>query len=90
MYKDQKKTVEEISKFSKKDAEIYPKYEHYLSQFCSFWDKNVDSIPYNSLKSPSIMDKLNFLKNSYQTGIDYFDFGRFLTCSVEEMLDNWF
>lgn len=37
-----------------------------------------------------MFDKLNLLKNLYQPDIDYFDFGRFLTCSVEEMLDNWF
>lgn len=82
MYKNQQKTIEEIAKFSKKDAEIYPKYEEYLSQFCSFWDKNVDSIPYNSLNNPSLKDKVNFLANSYQKNLDYFDFGRFLTCSV--------
>lgn len=90
MYKDQQKTIQEIAKFSQKDAEIYPKYEKYLSQFCSFWDKNIDNIPYNSLHNPSVADKFNLLKNSFQPDIDYFDFGRFLTCSVEEMLDNWF
>lgn len=82
MYRDQAKTIEEIAKFSKKDAEIYPKYEKYLELFCKFWDKNVENIPYNSLKDPSLTDKINFLKNSYQSGIDYFEFGRFLTCSV--------
>lgn len=50
MHKDQNRTVQEIAKFSKKDAEKYPEYERYLSQFCSFWDKNIDYIPFNSLK----------------------------------------
>ena len=90
MHKDQKKTVEEIAKFSKRDAEIYPKYEEYLAKFCQFWENNLDDIPINSIPNPSITDKLAFFKRSYSSEIDYFDFGRFLTSSVEEMLDNWF
>lgn len=90
MYKDQKKTVEEIAKFSKKDAEAYPKYEEYLSKFCQFWENNLDNIPINYIEKPTLADKLSFVKRAYSPEIDYFDFGRFLTSSVEEMLDNWF
>ena len=42
------------------------------------------------MRTPSVMDKMSFLKRAYSPDIDYFDFGRFLTSSVEEMLDNWF
>ena len=50
----------------------------------------MDDLPINSIQSPSLIDKLSFIKRSYSPQIDYFDFGRFLTSSVEEMLDNWF
>ena len=82
-HKDAAKTVEEIAKFSKKDAKVYQEYEQYLSKFCNFWEKNVDNIPYNYLQKPTFFDKINFLKKSYQKDLDYFDFGKFLTCSVE-------
>ena len=36
-YKDKKKTLEQISKFSKHDASVYEDYENYLQKFCSFW-----------------------------------------------------
>ena len=90
LYRDQQKTLAEIAKFSKHDAEQWPKYEKYLSEFCKFWDQNLDDIPYNYLQQPSLKDKIDFAKRSYQPGMDYFDFGRFVTCSVSEMLDNWF
>ena len=87
---DSEKTIAEIAKFSKKDAEQWKKYEQYLSSFCSFWDKNLEHLPYNYLSNPSFADKINFLQRSYQPGLDYFEFGKFVTSSVRDMLDNWF
>lgn len=36
------------------------------------------------------MDKVKFLDRAYLPGLDYFEFGKFVTSSVREMLDNWF
>lgn len=89
-YNDQQRTIEEIAKFSRKDAEAYPKYNSFLNTFCDFWEKNLDHIPYNYLQNPSLLDKIGFLERSFQPGLDYFEFGKFITSSVKEMLDSWF
>ena len=50
----------------------------------------MDDIPYNFIKKPSLSDKFNFIRRAYHKDLNYFDFGQFLTSSVDEMLDNWF
>uniref|UniRef100_A0A2N9EP53 Pyridine nucleotide-disulfide oxidoreductase domain-containing protein 2 n=1 Tax=Fagus sylvatica TaxID=28930 RepID=A0A2N9EP53_FAGSY len=40
----------EISKFSKQDADAYPRYEHQLENFCKFLDPLLDSAPPESLQ----------------------------------------
>jgi phytoene dehydrogenase-like protein len=89
-HKNTEKTIAEIAKFSKKDAEVWQKYETFLSKYCSFWDKNLDHLPINYVENPKLGDFTQFLKNSFLEDYDYFNFGKFVTCSVEEMLDNWF
>jgi phytoene dehydrogenase-like protein len=89
-HQDSQKTRAEIAKFSQKDAEQWGNYEEYLSRFCQFWDRNLEHLPYNYLSNPSLADKINFLQRAYQPGLDYFEFGKFVTSSVREMLDNWF
>lgn len=71
-YNDAQRTKAEIAKFSQKDAEVWSKYEAYLSGFCDFWDRNLEHLPYNYLNNPSLADKINFLQRAYQPGLDYF------------------
>ncbi len=61
-----------------------------LSKYCTFWDKNIDHIPFNYLKSPDFMDKISFLQRMYEPNLNYFNFGKFITSSVDEFLNSWF
>ncbi len=36
------------------------------------------------------MDKLGFLKRVFDPSLNYFDFGKFITSSVDEFLNSWF
>ncbi|CAN1166522.1 Pyridine nucleotide-disulfide oxidoreductase domain-containing protein 2 [Linum perenne] len=50
---DEEENLAEISKFSKRDAEAYPRYEKQLEEFCKFLDPILDSIPPESLHGVS-------------------------------------
>ncbi|XWS45415.1 hypothetical protein CRYUN_Cryun15aG0134700 [Craigia yunnanensis] len=56
----------EISKFSKRDADAYPRYESQLERFCKLMDPLLDSSPPESLKSiSSLQDRFkNKVHNS--------------------------
>src|SRR5271170_6106062 len=48
---DQKKTCAEIAKFSKKDAEAYPKYEKLLNELAGFVEPILDMTPHDPLSN---------------------------------------
>jgi phytoene dehydrogenase-like protein len=89
---DQKKTCEEIAKFSKKDAENYPKYEELLSQLAEFVEPLLMTTPPDPLSN-----KLGNLWNLAKLGLQARGMGenvyeklRVLSQSSTDFLDRWF
>ncbi|CAI9110771.1 OLC1v1010850C1 [Oldenlandia corymbosa var. corymbosa] len=93
----------EISKFSKKDAEAYPRYEHQLENFCKFMDVLIDTPPPETLQRVSSMqtrmkDKLNksafwahCLRSAVSMGQkELVDFMDLLLAPASKVLNNWF
>ncbi|XP_057434899.1 uncharacterized protein LOC130727704 isoform X1 [Lotus japonicus] len=93
----------EISKFSQKDAEAYPRYESKLESFCKFMDLVLDSPPPESLQHKSSLNEQ--LKNKIQNSVfwarclrqasslgqkDMVDFLDLLLSPVSKVLNNWF
>ncbi|KAJ7953004.1 pyridine nucleotide-disulfide oxidoreductase domain-containing protein 2 [Quillaja saponaria] len=93
----------EISKFSKRDADAYPRYEHQLENFCKFVDPLLDSPPPESLHDiSSLSDRV---KNKIQKSVfwarclrqaislgqkDMVDFMDLLLSPASKVLNNWF
>ncbi|KAH1113396.1 hypothetical protein J1N35_006774 [Gossypium stocksii] len=93
----------EISKFSKRDADAYPKYESQLERFCTLMDPLLDSSPPESLQGiSSLQDRLkNKVHNSvFWTRLlhqaaslgqkDMVDFMDLLLSPASKVLNNWF
>ncbi|XP_027099707.1 uncharacterized protein [Coffea arabica] len=93
----------EISKFSKKDAEAYPRYEHLLENFCKFMDPLIDSSPPETLQRASSikthmkdrLDKYAFwahcMRRAVSTGQrEMVDFMDLLLSPASKFLNNWF
>ncbi|XP_057434902.1 uncharacterized protein LOC130727705 [Lotus japonicus] len=93
----------EISKFSQKDAEAYPRYEGQLEKFCKFMDLVLDSPPPESLQHKSSLNEN--LKNKIQNSVfwasclrqasslgqkDMVDFLDLLLSPASKVLNNWF
>ncbi|MCL7038928.1 hypothetical protein MKW94_025707 [Papaver nudicaule] len=101
---DSKLNHSELSKFSKKDAEAYPRYENQLLKFCNFMDLLLDSPTPESLHG----DRSSFaerLKNKMQKSAfwsrclreamsmgqkDMVDFVDLLLSPSSKVLNNWF
>ncbi|KAF8377933.1 hypothetical protein HHK36_031322 [Tetracentron sinense] len=93
----------EISKFSKKDAEAYPRYENQLQSFCKFMDSLLDSpTPETLHEVPSFNDRLRdklqksvFWAQCMQQALllgqkDMVDFMDLLLSPASKVLNNWF
>ncbi|CAI0419977.1 unnamed protein product [Linum tenue] len=93
----------EISKFSSRDAEAYPRYESQLERFCEFMDPLLDAPPPESLQNTSsiadrLKDKLHksaywtrFLRSGLSLGQkDLVDFMDLLLAPASKVLNNWF
>ncbi|OIW09724.1 hypothetical protein TanjilG_09397 [Lupinus angustifolius] len=93
----------EISKFSRKDAEAYPRYESKLENYCKFMDLVLDSPPPESLQRKSSLNEQ--LKNKIQNSVfwasclrqasslgqkDMVDFMDLLLSPASKVLNNWF
>ncbi|XP_061336454.1 uncharacterized protein LOC133283593 [Gastrolobium bilobum] len=93
----------EISKFSQRDAEAYPRYESQLENFCKFMDLVLDSPPPESLQHKSSLNEQ--LKNKIQNSVfwasclrqasslgqkDMVDFMDLLLSPASKVLNNWF
>ena len=87
---DAEKTRSEIGKWSKHDLNNWDRYQTFLSGICEFWDRQVDSMPYNYIQNPTIGDKYQFLKNMLPRNLDVFKTTKFITSSVEANLNDWF
>ncbi|GMI68146.1 hypothetical protein like AT5G49555 [Hibiscus trionum] len=93
----------EISKFSKRDADAYPRYESQLERFCKLMDPLLDSSPPESSQgTSSLQDRLkNKVHNSvFWTRLlhqaaslgqkDMVDFMDLLLSPASKVLNNWF
>lgn len=89
---DQKKTCEEIAKFSKKDAEIYPKYEEMLKKIADFVEPILMMTPpdpmSNSITDLFSMGKLGLKARGLNK--EFYEQIRILSSSATEFLDRWF
>lgn len=90
---DQKMNQEQISKFSKKDAEAYPRYEEELTKISEVLEPLMTMVPLNPSKL-SFNDLTTYgkfgLKNRAllkEKGPEIF---RFMTGSATDMLNEWF
>ncbi|XP_022136694.1 pyridine nucleotide-disulfide oxidoreductase domain-containing protein 2 isoform X2 [Momordica charantia] len=93
----------EISKFSKRDADAYPRYEAQLERFCKFMDLLLDSPTPETLHGVSslnyrLRDKLKssvFWAKCIRSGLslgqkDLVDFMDLLFSPASKVLNNWF
>ncbi|CAN1809974.1 Pyridine nucleotide-disulfide oxidoreductase domain-containing protein 2 [Linum perenne] len=100
---DEEENLAEISKFSKRDAEAYPRYEKQLEEFCKFLDPILDSIPPESLHGVSSLSgrfkdqkhKLDFWVPLFRRAIslgqkDLVDFVELLLSPASKVLHKWF
>lgn len=84
---------QEISKFSKKDAEAYPRYEELLSEISEVLEPMMEMIPPNPGKI-RFTDLTTFgsffLKNRTKLKHQWSDILRLMTGSATDLLNNWF
>ena len=93
LWQDRRKTVEEIAKFSRRDAEAYPAYEEHLEWLARFIEPMLLAAPPNlPPRSPSdLLEYLRLaarLRGMGQKGIAAL--AKIFTQSVQEFLDEWF
>jgi len=93
MWQDQKRTCEEIAKFSRKDAEVYPQYEEFVERLSKFAEKMLLRTPPNITKTGwgdlAGLGKLGMelLRMPEDERIGQ---ARIFTQSVAEFLEPWF
>ncbi len=93
MWQDQKRTCEEIAKFSRKDAEVYPHYEEFIERLAKFAESML-------LRTPPNFTKTNWkdLAGLGKLGLELMRMPedervgqtKIFTQSVAEFLEPWF
>ncbi len=93
MWQDQKRTCEEIAKFSRKDAEVYPQYEEFIERLAKFAESML-------LRTPPNFTKTNWkdLASLGKLGLELMRMPedervgqtKIFTQSVAEFLEPWF
>ncbi len=90
---DKEMVHREIGKFSKKDAEAYPKYEAMLEDMAELLEPMMTMIPLTPNKS-TFGDYLGYLgfalKNRKKLKHEWPELMRFLTGAATDMLNHWF
>lgn len=91
-WKDQKKTCEEIAKFSKKDATLYPEFERKIEELSRFVQPLLTMVPPDpTSSSPSdLLGTLKLLLKVKGLGRDIYEQMRVFSMSVADYLDLWF
>mgnify|MGYP001575405556 CR=1 FL=1 len=90
---DKRMCHEQIAKFSKKDAEAYPKYEQALTEISEILEPMLTMVPLNLSKMSfgEVLDYGGFaFKNRALLKYKWPDLTRFMTGSAKDMLDDWF
>ena len=99
MGQSQELNQREISKFSKKDAAAYPKYEAQLKRFANILEDTLDSIPPDpaSMAGKELAELFEHAKtlgvggrNMAKLGKEMGTFLQFLTAPASQWLDMWF
>jgi phytoene dehydrogenase-like protein len=93
MWQDQRKTLEEIAKFSKHDAEIYPAYEEHLEQLSQVVESLLLTTP-PDFPPRGIGDFVEYLKLAFRLRKlgrrEMVGLVKIFTQSAAEFLDEWF
>jgi phytoene dehydrogenase-like protein len=87
MWQDQQKTLAEIAKFSKRDAEAFPRYEAHLERLSQVIESLLLQIP------PDVPLQEYLEGAARECGLsekELADFRKILTQSVTDFLDEWF
>jgi len=93
MWQDQRRTCEEIAKFSRRDAEIYPAYEAYVEKLAQFAERMLLEVPPNFART-----RWTDLAGLGRLGWDLMKMPddervghvKIFTASVAEFLEPWF
>lgn len=91
-WRDQKKTCQEIAKFSKRDAEIFPAFEKKLEELSQFVQPLLTMVPPDPTSSApkDIVNSLKLLLQVKNLGKDIYEQMRVFSMSVADYLDLWF
>ena len=91
-WREQAKTCQEIAKFSKKDAEAYPKFEKRLEELSQFVGPLLTMVPPDpSSSNPrDLYSSLKLLCKMKGLGQDMYEHLRVFSMSVADYLDQWF
>lgn len=89
---DQAFNVEQIAKFSQRDAEAYPKYEAMLERLAEFIEPTLMEPPPNpmSTKLGDVMGAGKLALEARKLGSDFGEMFRVVTGSARDLLDDWF
>jgi phytoene dehydrogenase-like protein len=92
MWQDRAKTLTEIAKFSKKDAEAYPKYEAYLERLAIVVESLLLTTPPDFPPGPGdLIDYLKLLgKFRGLSKAEIVGLAKIFTQSATDLLDEWF
>jgi phytoene dehydrogenase-like protein len=93
MWQDQRRTLEEIAKFSKRDAEVYPRYEEQLERLSRVVEQLLLTTPpqFPPARLSDLLDYLHVLAlASRLDNRDLVALVKIFTQSAAELLDEWF
>ncbi|MCC6857525.1 MAG: NAD(P)/FAD-dependent oxidoreductase [Bryobacterales bacterium] len=93
MWQDRKRTLEEIARFSRRDAEVYPEYEEHLERLARVVEWLLLTTP-PPFPPHGVGDYLEWLKPAARVarlaGKDLVALVRIFTQSAADFLDEWF
>jgi phytoene dehydrogenase-like protein len=92
LWEDQKRTLAEVAKLSKKDAETYPEFEKFLTEAGAFVRQLFWSTPPNptSNRLRDLKDLLGIGRKFRKLGGKLYRFTDLLTMSISDFLDMYF
>ena len=92
MWADMEKTVEEVAKFSKKDAEMYPIFHDFIIEAAAFVRELMWTTPPDpsSLKLRNLKELLSLANKFRSLGGKLFRFADLMTMSISDFLDMYF
>jgi phytoene dehydrogenase-like protein len=93
MYADQRRTCEELARFSRRDAERYPAYERFIERVASFVEPMLleapPNVPPRRPEDLAALSRLGLRVLRMQPA-ELGQLARMFTASVRDILDDWF